>query len=282
MGNFSDETITLICLLSVYEDMRGNIEVAKLHATGLDEIITLRGGLRTIDRICRAKVMCANLLPCADRLDVPMLCRPIPLSANNTSTDEEDLALPAPVGPLEVMSQGNIHVMLTSIIEITRKISSDRHAAQNENITFDMLLYYERVMCLTRNLLSIKGLDGFEELLRLCMISYLQPMYRHCAFEPQNSYIRAEKLREAFGKSDMAAHDPIASLWAVFVAFMVSRNTPDDSYFREMLLYTLDRAQIPRCGAWSNLRDYLQRFLWTDFAHEDHGKFLYEKLYITL
>lgn len=275
-SDLSDGTIASVSCLTLGEHIKGNDQLAKVHASGMAEMVRLRGGLHTIDRARRSKIFRADLVRSADNLEAPLLPRlpkePLPPCADSQGPGAE-LAETISKLPHTLMAP----VLLTLAWTLGTICASLDRAWRGQEI-LDATSYYEYVMCLNHDLLNFIPSTAFDQALRLSMINFTQPMYRYCAFTQNSCELRAQRLRSAIEQLYIRNFDRDVILWMLFTGYMNSEQTTEHDWFKAHLQDILKRIKSPVIGDWQTFKTHLQKFLWTDSVHDQLGKHFFDNL----
>lgn len=275
--DFSDITIMGVACLSLIEHLRSNDELSDVHANGLLELVRARGGIDSIERSQRLKILRADIIQSVDKLQPPMLRRP--LQNPTIWTARESLTSDITFASLlrDIANKVTYSATMASLWNL-KGICQDVGAACSGHSTFDAVSYYESLLYLNHDLLSITQASEYEEILRISMLHLTQPMFRFGAFHPNNCQSRSSKLRAALESFSIGEYDRTIALWILFIGYMFSFGTTDHAYFRLMLQAALDQHQVPRKGAWTTLNDELKQFIWIDCIHGVSGRYFYDML----
>jgi len=275
-SDLSDATIASVSCLTLLEHLRGNDKLSELHAGGLAEMVRLRGGLYTIQRARRAKIVRADIVRSVDNLKVPLLGRlanDFPPSGPHSST--------APVHSENTIAKLSRAGMSTDLITILCSLSS---VCQNLEIAWagasnlDATAYYEDVLCLNHDLLSLEAKSSFNEVLRISILNFTQPLFRYCAFGQRSCRLRSTRLKLLIEKIDTRSLDDGLLLWIMLNGYMTSYRTSLRPWYRTRLAAIMRDRGIPPQAAWEQVKAHLQRFLWTDSIHDPIGKQFYDSL----
>lgn len=272
----SDIVIVGAAFLSLAEHLKGNEEVAAVHANGLTELIRVRGGLTSLDRLHRLMVVRADIIRSVDILQPPLLHRPtdatVPTTKESLMLDQEFAGLLR--GVASNVASSEIMASLWTL----KSISQDIEAVRNGHSSFDAVSYYESLLCLNHDLLSLTPSCRYEEILRLSVLNFTQPMFRFGAFHAGSCQARSIRLRIAMEFTDLRFCSRTILLWITFVGFMLSHGTSEHTSFKQSLQKLLDQSNIPRKGSWSILQIELKRFIWIDCIHDICGSYFYDTI----
>lgn len=275
-SDLSDGTIASVSCLALGEHIKGNDQLAKVHATGLAEMVRLRGGLETIQRARRAKIARADIVRSVDNLEPALLPRLIkehhPVAFDQAAVSKQFTET------IVAMARNGLNPNLVSALWTLGGICQNLESSWVGDVTLDATSYYENLLCLNHDLLSVEAHVGFHETLRVSMLNFTQPMFRYCAYGWRSCRMRARQLKASFEKMDLSQHKEEVVLWLVFNAYMFSRGMDEGPWFKSRFRAALDEMHIPRTGAWSTVKTYLQQFLWTDSIHDQSGQQFYDLL----
>lgn len=273
-ADLSDGTIASVSCLTVGEHIKGNYQLARVHASGMAEMVRLRGGLHTIDRARRSKIVRADIVRSADTLEPPLLPRlprePLPVGSSPRRPSTE-LAT-----AIAKLSRTDMSSVLVSIIWTLGSICASLEAAWQGQETLDATSYYEHVLCLNHDLLTFSPRTAFDEALKLSIINFTQPMFRYCAYTQNSCERRAQKLRSALEQLYPDQYDPDIVLWMFFTGYMNSQHTSEYDWFKAGLNSVFQQTQSSVMYDWQILKDHLQRFMWTDAIHDQFGKHFFD------
>lgn len=272
-SDLSDVTIASVSCLTLSEHIRGNDQLAKVHASGMSEMVRLRGGLHTIERARRSKIFRADIVRSVDTLEPPLLPRlPREFLPVATSIQGPSSHLTTAIAK---MSHSGMSSVLISMIWTLGSICESLETAWKGEVTLDATLYYEHVLCLNHDLLTFNPQSTFDEALKLSLINFTQPLFRYCAFAESSCQIRAKRLRNALEQLYLEQYDRDVVLWMIFTGYMNSQQTIEHGWFKARLSVAC-KEQQPSILIWQDLRACLQRFLWTDSIHDQFGKHFFE------
>lgn len=275
-SDLSDGTIASVSCLALGEHIKGNDQLAKLHASGMAEMIRLRGGLHTIERARRSKMVRADIVRSADTLEPPLLPRlpreSLPLGSS--------LRGPSPqlASMIATLSHTELSPALISVLWTLGSICESLESAWRGEVTLDASSYYEHILCLNHDLLVFEPRTTFDEALKLSILDFTQPMFRYCAFTEHSCRKRSTRLRSALEQLYLEQHNQDMVLWMLFTGYMTSHQTEEYPWFKSRLAKALEERQICRSGDWIRLQVCLLNFMWTESIHEQLGKFFYNAL----
>lgn len=275
-SDLSDGTIASVSCLALGEHIKGNDQLAKVHATGLAEMVRLRGGIETIQRARRAKIVRADIVRSVDNLEPAML--PRLLKEHPSLAMGHTAAAKVLTDTVVKMARSGLSPNLVTALWTLGGICQHLELSWAGDVTLDATSYYENILCLNHDLLSFEAQASFDEVLRISLLNFTQPMFRYCAYESRSCQVRARKLKSHCEKVDLGQCNQDVALWIAFNAYMFSRGMEEGPWFKRQLQRTLDERHIPRLGGWNMMKAYLQRFLWTDSIHEQSGQQFYNLL----
>lgn len=259
------------------EHIKGNTKLAKVHASGMAEMIRLRGGLGTIQRARRAKIVRADIVRSIDTLEPPMLPRltrdSVPLGPGLSNPPNQYRE------KINLLYKSGISPEITSTLWTLGSVCETVEAAWMDCMTFDATSFYESVLCINHDMLSFTPRTTFDEILKISIINFTQPMFRQCAFSEQSCRLRTERLRSLLEEHDISVYDENVALWITFVAYMTSQQISSErDWFKERLLATLETLSIPKTQFWNEVKFRLQDFLWTESIHDCVGRQSYDSI----
>lgn len=284
--DLSDGTIASVACLTIIEHIHGNDKLSEVHAEGLATMVRLRGGLHAISRMRRVEVARADIVRSVDNMVVPLLPRiakAIPASVPR---------IPArPTGFDEMINDMSRTRICTDLIKASSTLGSICQSLEDAlggDSVLDTTDFYEAVLCLIHDLLSLDPRSPLDEVLRICLLNFTQPLlgilnftqplFRYCVFAGRSCRVRSAKLRLAL---DQIADTPINDdlrLWITFNGYVASFYTIHRSWYRPRLLALFGKRSIPTSGAWDRVKAHLRRFLWTDSIFETNIKQFYDTL----
>lgn len=275
-SDLSDGTIASVSCLVEGEHMRGNTKLAKVHALGMAEMIRLRGGLETIQRARRGKIVRADIIRSVDNLEFPMLPRPTKDSVSqiNSATPTQHFR-----DVITKLYKSRALPELTSAMWTLSSVCQTVEAAWAGQMPLDATSFYESVLCLNHDVLNVQPQTAFDEVLKISILNFTQPMFRYCVFTEQSCIVRAKRLRIAQEKVDMSHYDENLVLWITFIGYMTSRQVDSEKeWFKTRLLSTLETMQISKSHFWIKVKTRLQEFIWTESIHDHIGRQFYDTL----
>lgn len=275
-ADLSDSTIASVSCLTLSEHIKGNTQLAKVHASGMAEMVRLRGGLHAIERARRSRIFRADLIRSSDTLEPPLLPQ---LPKEPLSPFPNPQAVPSDFAAITAnLSHTGVSSILTTITwTLATVCASLEHDWMSQNVS-DTISYYEHTMCLNHDLLVFSPRAAFDEALKLSIINFLQPMFRYCPYTQNSCELRAQRLRSALGHVYFEQYDQNIILWILFTGYMSSEQTIEHDWFKAQLIQILERKRISISEPWQILKDHLQTFVWTDSIHDQLGQHFFENL----
>lgn len=275
-SDLSDDTIASVSCLALLEHSRGNDKLSKIHAKGLVEMIRLRGGLHTMQRVRRAKIARADIVRGVDNMEAPLLERLVrdpQASGPSSSTASAHLR-----NIIAELSRAGISAGLIKILWSLDSLCQNLEIAWTESSDLDASTYYETMLCLNHDLLSLDSGCSLDEVLRISLLDFMQPMFRYCAFGQRSCRLRSARLKSLIEQLDASSLDDELLLWIMLNGYMTSYRTSQRQWYRTRLVAILGESGIPSEAAWEQIKARLQRFLWTDSIHDPIGKSFYNSL----
>lgn len=275
-SELSDSTIASVSCLTLGEHIKGNHQIAKVHATGMAEMVRMRGGLYTIERARRSKIVRADIIRSADTLEPPMLPR---LPREPLLPYGDDQTSPTKVASaIAKLSRAAMSPILISSIWTLRTICTSLDRAWAARCFLDATSYYEHVLCLNHDLLTYIPSSAFDQALKLSTINFTQPMFRYCAYTENSCERRVQRLKYALEQLYFEHYDQDLVLWMLFTGYMSSEHTCEHDWFKERLNNILRQIQSSIMRDWQVLKKRLQNFVWTDCLHDRLGKHFFDNL----
>lgn len=273
-SDLSDGTIASVSCLAMCEHIKGNDQLARVHTTGMSEMVRIRGGLHTIERARRSKIIRADIIRSADTLEPPLLPRlprePLPLDSN--------LRGPSPqlAEAITRIAHHDMSRTLLSIVWTLGSMCESLETAWKGETTLDATSHYEHVLNLNHDLLTFSPQAAFDQALRISIINFTQPLFRYCAFTGSSCETRAKTLRSALGMLYLEQYDQDVVLWMIFIGYMNSQHTSEYGWFKARLDIACEQRKMSGTFGWQDLKICLQNFLWTDSVHDQLGKYFLE------
>jgi hypothetical protein len=271
-GKYSDITIGAVSCLAFCENVAGNHERWKMHATGMSEMIRIRGGFGAVKEAYHMKIHKSDLTGAFDTLTPSNLDRPTHKSASLFST----LALEPPNPSIEplLVDLGLTDKVLKAMVELSYLCHALNHAA-DQQVPIDPSPFDEDVTCIQHDLLASLSASQ-ESVERLCVITTLiaiQPLVREIPFTPMSASHVSKQLKEAFLAVNVARTPPRLIFWMLFMGGLVSAPTNERIWFRKRLRdFQKLRSDLVD---WPNVQAQLQKAFWVDKVHDPFGMVLW-------
>lgn len=239
-------------------------------------MIRLRGGLHTMERVRRVKIARADIVRGVDNMEAPLLERLVKdpqASGPNSSTASAHLR-----NIIAELSRAGTSTGLIKILWSLDTVCQNLEIAWTGSSDLDARTYYETMLCLNHDLLSLDSRCSLDEVLRISLLDFTQPMFRYCAFGQRSCRLRSARLRSLIEQLDATSLDDDLLLWIMFNGCMTSYRTNQRPWYRTRLVAILGESGISSGAAWEQIKARMQRFLWTDSIHDPIGKGLYNSL----
>ena len=153
-SDLSDGTIASVSCLAFIEHLRGNDDLYEVHTRGLAEMVRLRGGLHTIPRAWRAKIVRGDIIRSVDNFQKPLMTRlprQFPALGPHPSIASTHLT-----HSIANLSQGGMCADLVTILWSLGSVCQKLEIAWAGVSNLDTTAYYESVLCLNHDLLCLE------------------------------------------------------------------------------------------------------------------------------
>lgn len=272
----TDGTIATISCLVLIEHDSCHYGVARLHAAGLAETIRIRGGLMTIQRERRAKLVRADIVRAVDALEHPLLTK---LSIESSFQLEFNAELIANAAAIVARFQclGVSPALLSTIWSISM-LCQNLDLSWKKGDLLDPVSFYENTFRCCHDLLLFDSQTASDELVRIMLLSFMLPLYRQSPSINDKSSRLKGRLDSYLDTLKVVKIDHELKLWMLFVGYMASNNPIQHLHLRPRLREQLKILDIAPQDAWTQVRTHLQRCLWTEAIHDRFGEICYNLL----
>ncbi|KAJ9607601.1 hypothetical protein H2200_007679 [Cladophialophora chaetospira] len=272
---YSDLTIGAVSCLALCENHLGNHQKWKMHATGMSEMVRVRGGFQNVRDVLHMKIYRADTIGAVDTLTHPNFPRP------NRSAQRlfSWLGLEAPDPPVTTMlaDLGLRKTVLGALVELSYLCHALNHAA-DKSIPIDPLAFDEDVTSIQHDLLRslTPQQEGVERLCVITALIFIQTLTREVPFTKLCSGHISKQLKKGFRALDAARAPARLIFWMLFMGGFVSSDTSERFWFQRRLG---DFLQLRNdLTDWRDVKTELQKVFWVDSVQETLGLDLWDDI----
>ncbi|KAL7933155.1 hypothetical protein V8C35DRAFT_305076 [Trichoderma chlorosporum] len=262
----TDETLGAIACLANWSNSFGDHEKSWSHARGLAELVSIRGGLSTINQRLRPKMYRGILEIAVDSDNIPntQLLSDL-VEITGVTCQQNNAVVPATFPCSREMSMD-----LASIFYDISELSGALQNAMTRQTKLDPEYMDSTVFGLLQRLLlcASQYMSPCHNAFRICLILYIKSLT--CTFERfvQTSTALVMKLRSYI--NTCLSTPTRLTRWKLFMGCLVAADgTPDKEWFISSLVECLSQDVRGEDGR-SVFKMELSSILWIEFVHEKH------------
>ncbi|KAI9037492.1 uncharacterized protein KD926_000287 [Aspergillus affinis] len=269
----NDTTIAVVVTLVMVSALVGHVSVVKKHMQGLNMIITLRGGMRELEKnaqlqikVCRAD-LCTALLSGSE-----------PFFFSEEMTWQPYLARPADINDfLATHFAGcNIDKRLAGVAADLRRFSISTNLAFATGRKIAGEVYQETLISTQYRLATLKfDSEDINELLRLGLLVFSSSVFLQGGGLRGRFPSLSARFKQTLSKVDWTNPVPKRiGLWLLISGLVAAVTHEDDDVLIPLLQ---DRCRESGQYSWSGVRSILKSVMWIDALQDKSGRQVYDR-----
>jgi hypothetical protein len=273
-----DTTIAVVVTLVMVSALVGHVSVVKKHMQGLNQIITLRGGMRELEKNAQLQIKV-----CRADLCTALLSGDEPFFFTDGMPWHPYLARPADInGLLATHFAGcNIDRRLAGVAADLRRFSTSTNLAFATGRKIVGEVYQEILISTQYRLVNLKfEPQDVNEILRLGLLAFSSSVF----LQEGGLRRRFASLSTQF-KRTLAAVDwtnpalKRIGLWLLVSGLVASVTREDDDALMPLLRERCHESGQP---SWAGIRSILKSLMWIDALQDKSGRQIYDRAVLTV
>ncbi|UKZ74945.1 hypothetical protein TrVFT333_002615 [Trichoderma virens FT-333] len=270
----TDETLGAIACLAMWSNSLGDLEKSWVHARGLAELVSIRGGLSSIDERLRSKMYRGILEIAVDSDNIPntQLLSDL-IDTTGVSSGKTNV-----IDPAKLPCSREMVMDLASMFHDILAMSDALQDAMMRQTKLNPEYMDSTVFGLLQRLLLCAShhMSECHNAFRICLILYMKSLT--CMFERFviTSTTLVRKL-QSYMESCLLTPTPLTR-WKLFIGCLAAADgTPEKQWFISSLAECLSQDMRGEDGKYT-FQNELRSILWIEFVHGKHTNAIWAQL----